>query len=196
MENAVYNTAETNEVRTMTESDYYAIPDDIKAELIEGQIYYMASPRTVHQILLLELASRINNYIKKNGGSCKVIIDIDTKLNTAKDTIVRPDISVICEPEKITEKRCEGSPDWIIEITSPSDPKHDYLTKLSLYQHVGVREYWIVDPDKRSVIVYRLTDDKFDTTCYTFCDTIPVGIYDDFIIDFNAINEAIETDRT
>ena len=174
----------------MTEADYYAIPDDIKAELIDGVIYYMASPRVVHQTILLQLASRIDEHIRKNNGDCRVIIDVDTKLQTEKDTIVRPDISVICDPEKITEKRIEGAPDWVIEIASPGEPKHDYLTKLSLYQRVGVREYWIVDPQKRSVITYRMGD-EFDTDCYTFHDSIPVGIYGGLTINFAAINDLI-----
>ena len=117
--------------------------------------------------------------------------DFDTKLDTEKDTIVRPDISVICDPDKITERRCEGTPDWIIEIVSPGNPKHDYLKKLELYQRVGVREYWIADPMKKTVIVYRMEDNAFDMTPYTFRDKIPVGIYDDFVIDFSLIDDRL-----
>ena len=186
------NTAEfkKNEARRMTEADYYALPDDVKAELIDGEIYYMASPGVTHQEILWRLASIIGGYIDAKEGECRVIPDCDTKLSTAEDTIVRPDISVICDPDKITDKGCEGSPDWIIEIASPGDPKHDYLTKLELYQRTGVREYWIVDPMKRSVITYRMSE-EFDTTCYTFRDSIPVGIYEDFIIDFTSIDDRL-----
>lgn len=180
-----------DEARNMTEADYYAISDDVKVELIDGEIYNMASPGVVHQEILWRLTALIDEYIDTKGGQCKVIPDLDTKLSTDRDTIVRPDISVVCDPDKLTEKRCEGSPDWIIEIASPGDPKHDYLTKLELYQRVGVREYWIVDPMKHSVIAYRMTEENFDTTCYTFNDNISAGIYDDLTINFARICEQV-----
>ncbi len=189
MENVVRQ--KKDEVRIMTEADYYAISDDVKVELIDGEIYNMASPGVVHQEILWRLTALIGEYIDTKGGQCKVIPDLDTKLSTDRDTIVRPDISVVCDPDKLTEKRCEGSPDWIIEIASPGDPKHDYLTKLELYQRVGVREYWIVDPMKHSVIAYRMSEESFDTTCYTFKDNIPTGIYDDLKINFAKICEQV-----
>lgn len=197
MNNAAYKlestgvgTKEKSEV-LKTEADYYNMPDDVRAELIDGEIIIMESPRATHQALLAELVYYIKEYIRKNKGNCKVLPDFDTKLSTADATIVRPDISVICDPDKITERRCEGAPDWIIEIVSPGNPRHDYLKKLELYQRVGVREYWIADPMKRAVIVYHLEDSAFDMTAYTFHDKIRVGIYDDFVIDFSAVDESI-----
>ena len=170
--------------RIMTEDDYYALPDDVRAELIDGRLFYMESPGLTHQKLLGRLYKVISNYIDSKNGNCQVIMDFDMKLDTAEDTIVRPDISVICDPDKLTERRCEGAPDWIIEIVSPGNPKHDYLTKLELYQRTGVREYWIVDPRKKAVTVYRLDENDFDMTCYSFQDKVQVGIYDDLTIDF------------
>ena len=122
-----------------TEEDYYALPDDVRAELIDGKIYYMSSPRVIHQTILRELLVQISTYIKSKNGACRVMPDLDTKLDTANDTIVRPDISVICDPDKLTERRCEGAPDWVIEIVSPGNPRHDYLTKLDLYSRTPVR---------------------------------------------------------
>ena len=154
-------------------------------------IYDMASPGVAHQIAVSKLLIHISNYIDSKGGRCIVIQDLDTKLDTVKDTIVRPDISVICDRDKLTDKRCEGSPDWIIEVASPGNLRNDYLRKLELYNRTGIREYWIVDPAKENVIVYRLAGDSFDMTPYTFRDKVKVGIYDDLVIDFEVISEAI-----
>ena len=173
--------------RIMTEDDYYALPDDVRAELIDGRLFYMESPGLTHQTVYGELFYQISAYIKSKNGSCRIVPDFDTKLDTTNDTIVRPDISRICDPDKLTERRCEGAPDWIIEIVSPGNPKHDYLTKLELYQRTGVREYWIVDPRKKTVTVYRLDENDFDMTCYSFQDKVQVGIYDDLTIDFAVI---------
>ena len=170
--------------RIMTEDDYYALPDDVRAELIDGRLFYMESPGLTHQTVYGELFYQISAYIKSKNGSCRIVPDFDTKLDTAEDTIVRPDISIICDPDKLTERRCEGAPDWIIEIVSPGNPKHDYLTKLELYQRTGVSEYWIVDPRKKTVTAYRLDENDFDMTYYSFQDKIRVGIYDDLTIDF------------
>ncbi|MBQ9361620.1 MAG: Uma2 family endonuclease [Lachnospiraceae bacterium] len=177
--------------RVMTEADYYALPDERRVELIDGVIYDMASPGVAHQKVLGKLYRSIADYIDSKDGKCEIIFDLDTRLDTAKDTIVRPDLSIICEPDKLTKKRCEGSPDWIIEIVSPSNPRNDYLRKLDLYQRVGVKEYWIVDPMKKRVIVYSLEKDAFEMTPYNFRDKIKAGIYDDLTIDFAPIDDMI-----
>lgn len=82
-------------------------------------------------------------------------------------------------------------PDWIIEIVSPSDPKHDYVDKLKLYLDAGVREYWIVNPMNKSVIVYHLDAEPFAMESHTFSDTVKAGIYDDFLIDFSEIDRLL-----
>lgn len=178
--------------RIMTEADYYNIPDERRVELIDGHIYDMASPGVIHQTVLGELFYLISDYIRKKGGRCRVLPDLDTKLDTDEDTIVRPDISVICDPEKLTDRRCEGSPDWIIEIVSPGNARNDYLRKLELYQRVGIREYWIVDPMKKSVIVYVFQGEDLDMTPYCFDDKITPDIYKDLIIDFSLIDEKLD----
>ncbi len=102
------------------------------------------------------------------------------------DTIVEPDISVICDPDKLNERGCLGAPDWIIEITSPSNPSHDYITKLSLYSAAGVCEYWIVDPQSRQIHVYHMQPNSFQLKSYSFDESIQVGIYNDFTINLAA----------
>lgn len=173
-----------------TEDDYYNIPEDIRAELIDGDIIYnMAAPSKIHQFILMEVSTIINNYIKSKGGKCRVVpAPFAVKLSKDRNTIVEPDISVICDPDKFTDRGCTGAPDWIIEIVSPSNSSHDYVTKLNLYLETGVREYWIVDPDKQKVFVYNLENDKFNVETYTFKDTIKVNIYEDFDIDFSTLD--------
>lgn len=160
-----------------TIEDFYALPEGTRAELIDGVIYDMApSPLRIHQEISMELSAKIFNYIKNNKGICKVYTaPFDVKLS--ENTVVIPDISVICDPSKLTDKGCSGAPDWIIEIVS-SNAIHDYLVKLNLYQSYGVREYWIVDPKKQSVTVYRFSE-NFDMEKYDFSETIPVWIYKD-----------------
>lgn len=171
-----------------TETDYYALPEDVRAELIDGQIYYQAAPSRIHQKILMEVSGTIRDYIKSKGGSCEVYpAPFAVKLTEDKKTIVEPDISVICDRDKLTDNGCTGEPDWIIEIVSPGNSSHDYLRKLNLYADAGVREYWIVNPMKQSIFVYYLEEIKFEATAYTFQDKIKVNIYDDLWIDFQEI---------
>jgi len=170
-----------------TLDDIYALPDGERAELIDGQIYYMAPPSRKHQEILLELASLIRDYIKAKGGSCKpYIAPFAVFLNGDDKNYVEPDISVICKPDNLTDKGCNGAPDWIIEIVSPGSRKIDYYTKLFKYRTAGVREYWIVDPDKNRITVYNFESE--DTTDYTFSEIIKAGIYEDLMIDFSQWN--------
>lgn len=175
--------------KTYTEEDYYNLPEDVRAELIDGQFYDMAAPNRIHQEILMELSATIRNYVKSKGGSCRVYpAPFAVKLFDDNKNIVEPDISVICDTEKLTEKGCTGAPDWIIEIASPSDPKHDYITKLNLYSNAGVREYWIVDPRYHKIHVYNMEKENFMLNSYSFNDIIKAGIYNDLSIDFSSLN--------
>lgn len=172
-----------------TEDDYYNIPEDVRAELIDGQIYYQAAPNRIHQEILSALHIRIGNYINANKGSCRVYpAPFAVKLFYDRKNVVEPDISVICDPDKLTDQGCTGAPDWIIEIISPGNPEHDYIRKLNLYKDAGVREYWIVDPRSEQILVYCLEQSAFKLELYTFQDKIKVNIYDDLWIDFQDLN--------
>lgn len=170
-----------------TEEDYYNTPEGVRCELINGSLVYaQAAPSRIHQEILMELAGTIREYIKAKGGTCRVYpAPFAVRLQKDQDTIVEPDISVICDPTKLTDRGCTGAPDWIIEIVSFSNAGHDYVTKLNLYRNAGVREYWIIDPGSRSVLVYRMKQEEFFVHAYTFQDRIPVGIYEDLIIGFS-----------
>ena len=169
-----------------TEEDYYNLPENVRAELINGQIYYMSAPSRIHQEILMFLSKTIANYIDSKKGPCKVYpAPFAVKLFSEDDrNVVEPDISVICDPNKLTDRGCTGAPDWIVEIVSPSNSSHDYIRKLNLYADAGIREYWIVNPIKESIFVYHLEETKFEAAAYTFQDKIKVNIYDDLWIDF------------
>ncbi len=168
-----------------SEEDYYNIPEDTRAEIIDGQIYYQAAPSRVHQKILSELHITIGQYIKSKGGSCQIYpAPFSVKLFEDRPTIVEPDISIICDNSKLTDRGCTGAPDWIIEIISPGTASHDYIHKLNLYADAEVREYWIVDPLEQTVFVYYLEKDKFRAVAHTFHDKIKVNIYNDLYINF------------
>ena len=170
-----------------TEDDYYNLAEDIRAELIDGNIYYQAAPSRIHQTILGELYTTIHNYIKSKGGSCKVYpVPFAVKLKGDRKTIVEPDISIICDRDKLTERGCTDAPDWIIEIASPGNSSHDYFTKLNLYVDAGVREYWIINYTNQTIFVYYLEETLFEASAYNFQDVVKVNIYDDLYIDFSA----------
>lgn len=165
------------QARIYTIEDIYNLPEGERAELIDGQIYYMAPPSPKHQEIVGELFATIRNYIKQKGGSCKPYISpFAVYLDKRSNTYVEPDISVICNPDKLTDKGCEGAPDWIIEVVSPSSRKMDYSTKNTLYSDAGVREYWIVDPLKERTTIYQYENDAAPVI-FPFSSDIAVGIY-------------------
>lgn len=169
-----------------TIDDIYALPDGQRAELIDGKIYYMAPPTRRHQEIAGELFTVISNYIKANNGSCKPYISpFAVFLNEDDRNYVEPDISVICDKNKLTDRGCSGAPDWIIEIVSPGSRRMDYFTKLFKYRTAGVREYWIADPEKNRITVYNFESE--DTIEYSFSDSIQSGIYEDLAIDFSTL---------
>lgn len=178
--------------KSYTIDDIYALPDGKRAELIDGQIYYMAPPSRKHQEISGELFGIIREYIKSKNGSCKpYTAPFAVFLNKNDNNYVEPDISVICDPNKLNDRGCNGAPDWILEIVSPSSRRMDYFTKLFKYRISGVREYWIVDPDKNRILVYNFESEN--TGDYTFSDSIKAGIYDDLYIDFSEIAELLDT---
>lgn len=171
-------TALENEKR-YTADEYLAMTDLIgNYELIDGVIYDMSpSPNQNHQRMVKRISGKIDRYIEENKGKCEVFIaPSDVKLDDSN--IVQPDVFVVCDPDKLDGQMCNGAPDWIIEILSPSNERHDTVDKLYKYSAAGVREYWIVDLTEQRVIVYPFSTTKI-TGIFTFDDEIPVGIYKD-----------------
>lgn len=172
--------------RIYTIDDIYNLPDGQRAELIDGQLYMMAPPSRSHQRIVIELCTIINNYIKANRGNCEVdIAPFAVFLNEDDRNYVEPDISVICDKNKLTDRGCTGAPDWIIEVVSPGSQRMDYMVKLFKYRTAGVHEYWIVDPKDKTVSVYDFAND--DMRKYEFADKVKAGIYENLEIDFSEI---------
>ena len=160
-----------------TSEDYWNLPEEERAELINGKFYDMAPPSRIHQKLVSKLTALLNQYIADHHGSCEVYpAPFAVNLDADDKDWVEPDVSVICDPNKLTDRGCSGAPDLIIEIVSPSSRKMDYSLKNMIYSQAGVREYWIVDPAKEKVVVYCYENDS-DPCLYSFDADIPVGIY-------------------
>ena len=144
-----------------TYADYALWPDDQRWELINGEVYAMTAPQRLHQEIVFELGRQIGNYLQ--GKPCKAYTaPFDVRLprknetDAKVETVVQPDLSVICDPSKLDKLGCRGAPDWIIEVLSPSTALKDMNTKCSLYELHGVQEYWIIHPDDRWLLVYTL----------------------------------------
>ena len=171
-----------------TIDDIYSLPEGSRAELIDGQIYYMAPPTRNHQEILSFLHAAIYNHIAKNKGECKVYPAPFAVFLFADDSkYLEPEISLICYKNKLNDHGCNGAPDWVIEIVSPGSRPMDYYTKLSLYRSAGVREYWIVDPMKQIILVYDMEHDSAPAI-YSFADNIKSNIYEDLWIDFRKLD--------
>lgn len=180
-----------------TYDDYLKFTDDEVVEIIDGRIFAMSpAPSRIHQEIIMEISSEIRNYIKVNNGNCKVypapfdvVLKKDDEDIKKSKNIVQPDISVICDKSKLTDKGCTGSPDMIVEVVSPFNPSNDYIKKLSLYEEYKVKEYWIVNSMQKSILVYSLDNDVYGApSFYTFNDEIKVGIFENLKIDFKSLD--------
>lgn len=175
----------------ITLTQYEALPEDKRAEVFEGTVYNMAGPSQIHQALSMQLSNIIFNYIKNKNGQYSVFTaPFDVKLSDTPLTIVQPDIMVVCDKNKLDEKRCNDAPDFIIEITSPGNSSDDYIRKLYYYKKYGVREYWIVD-SKRKIITVNFFENNIVSVQYPFDSIIKVNIYDDLFIDFSEISDVL-----
>ncbi len=162
-----------------TLDDYYAIPDDRRVELIDGVIYDMSSPTSFHQLIAGEIYRQVSNFIIDNNGDCMPFIaPIDVQLDEDNRTMVQPDVLIVCNPNKILSQNVFGAPDFVLEVISPGTKRKDYLTKLHKYENAGVREYWLVDPYQKTILVY-LFDSDNSPTIYPIDSSVPVGIYDE-----------------
>ncbi len=176
-----------------TIEDYYALPDEQRVELIDGVFYDMSAPTTIHQIIGLGIANQIKNYISSNKGQCVPLISpCDVQLDMDNKTMIQPDFMIVCDRSKIIRLRVYGAPDFIVEVLSPSTRKKDMSLKVSKYENAGVREYWLIEPDKQVIVVYTF-EGEGSISFYSFKDKVPVYIYDGKCeVDFAPILEDIE----
>ena len=182
-----HSTHELNEAvpeyKRYTYANYCTWGDDERWELIDGVQYAMGTPSQAHQEALGALFNQLYNYMK--GKHCKVLaapFDVRLNFDTADDTVVQPDILVVCDKSKLDGKSCNGAPDMVIEIISPSTAIHDKILKFRRYLQAGVREYWTVDPDDKTVLVYILKNGEYVAANYGNDDAIPVHVLEGCII--------------
>lgn len=173
-----------------TLEDYYALPDEQRVELIDGVFYDMAAPTLLHQLLSKEICQLLDTYIRKNNGKCITFLaPADVQLDCDDKTMVQPDLFVLCDLKKMKLNKVYGAPDLVVEVLSKSTKRKDMYLKLEKYINADVREYWLVDPDKRSVLVYDFQNDELPKI-YGFDSKVPVSIFDGACeIDFNIIYE-------
>ena len=176
---------------TYTLDDYYALPDERRVELIDGVIYDMSCPLRVHQAILGQLHLQLAPCVEEHPECELFFAPADVRLDNDNRTMVQPDLYIVCGKEETDKRRLNGAPDFVIEILSPSNRAHDMIRKLNKYHNAGVREYWIVDPEKLRVMVYDFTEDIY-VKLYTFEDTIPVLISQgECSVDFRKILEKV-----
>ncbi len=176
-----------------TLEDYYALPDDQRAELIDGVIYDMSAPTSVHQLIAGEVYFQIASFIRSHGGDCiPFIAPVDVQLNRDNCTMVEPDVLICCDPDLIKEKNIYGAPDFVLEVISPGTSRKDFTIKLTKYQEAGVREYWIVDPYKKMIFVYFFESETCCPGLYSIDADVPVNIYQgELTINLSALEKWI-----
>lgn len=187
--------------RKYTYADYLTWQFDELVELIRGKVFRMSpAPNTSHQACSSNLHVIIGSYLRNK--ACKVFsapFDVrlplppDQQASDKIDTIVQPDLCVICDLAKLDAKGCQGAPDWIIEILSESTAHKDLTDKFDLYQRAGVREYWVVHPSEGTVLPYLLTDEGayelIRPNPFTVGEEVPVGIFPDLVVELGEVFE-------
>ena len=171
-----------------TIDDYLSTPEDELVELIDGYLIHVGTPSIYHQDIVGEVYYYIKDYLKKKKGPCKVLVaPASVRLENDDRTVLLPDLFILCDPKKSDGTMINGAPDFVAEVLSPSSHKRDCIVKLNKYWKAGVREYWIINPEKKIVTVYLFQgpDKEFDVKIYNFTDKIPVNIFSDLSIDFN-----------
>ena len=173
--------------KVYTVEDIEELPEGVRAELIDGQMFYMATPARKHQGLVGNLFGEIFAYLNQNKGKCAVYpAPFAVYLNEDNRTYLEPDITVVCDRDKLDDKGCHGAPDFVAEILSPSSRSRDCLLKLIRYREAGVREYWIVDPERETVTVYDFAENTVGS--YTFGDKVRVNLFPGLEIDFGGMD--------
>ncbi len=177
--------------RPYTYGDYLTWRDDERWELIDGVPYNMTpAPSRIHQRVSRELLRQIADYL--DGKTCEVYAaPFDVRLpqgdeeDEGIETVVQPDLVVVCDPKKLDERGCRGAPDWVIEILSPETAARDMKIKRDLYERVGVREYWLVDPANKTVQIYlQGADGRYGRPeIYAAGDRVKVGIFPELVVD-------------
>lgn len=181
-----------------TYADYLQWPDDTRYELIDGEAFRMApTPLIEHQEFAGEVYCQLANQL--DGQPCRpCIAPVDVRLpradeaDAAIDTVVQPDVLVVCDPSKIDRRGVRGAPDWVLEVLSPSTAAHDQIAKRRTYERAGVREYWLVHPGDRTLTVYVLENGQYGRPeIYELKDATPIGVLPGVSIAWDALIERL-----
>ena len=178
-----------------TAGDYEKLRKDHRIELIDGYIYNLAAPTATHQIIVGAIITELKNFVRKKKKKCiPFAASVSVRLDQDDKTAVEPDLMILCDPAKIRREKEDiwGAPDLVMEVLSPSTRGKDTTKKLSKYCAGGVREYWVIDPKYKQIIVYSFEQDN-RVKLYTFEDKVPIGIWNgECEIDFAQISAEIE----
>ena len=151
---------ESHTKESYTIDDYFALPDDVRKELIDGQFYDMAEPTLAHQSAVGYIHASLLWQIRGKGGSCMPFVSpIGVQLDQDDKTVVEPDVVVLCKRELMRRRVIYGAPDFVLEVLSPSTRKKDMSLKLHKHINAGVREYLMIDPDRKQLICYQIEND-------------------------------------
>ncbi len=173
--------------KNKTVEDILWLKNGQRAELIDGNMYYISPPSIRQQEIIAWLAEKISNYIKENKKLCKIFKSpFPVYISNDKKNYVEPGLSIICNEGIVQDGKCSGAPDWITEVVSLHDRWTVYYLKLVKYCQSGVREYWIADLAERAVVVYNF--EQMNYKRYTFNDKIKSGILEGLEIDFSPIS--------
>lgn len=176
-----------------TLEDYYNMPEDRRVELIDGVIYDMSAPAPLHQLIAGLVYARILAFIEKNKGDCiPFIAPADVQLDCDARTMIQPDVFILCKQDKLKRFGIYGAPDFVLEILSKSTKKKDMTVKLMKYMEAGVKEYWVIDPDKRLLIVY-IGEEEGIPRIYPLQGEAGVNLYQgELRINLDEINNLID----
>jgi Uma2 family endonuclease len=173
-----------------TYADFLEWDEGDRGELLDGEFFMFAAPSTEHQRVLMELAYQIKDFLK--GKSCKVFpapfaVRLNPLADNSDDTVLEPDIVVVCDSSKLDKRGCNGAPDLVVEISSQSTARYDKVEKFRRYQAAGVREYWIVDPDSKTVQACVLEKGRYILSSYDDTSPAPVAILPGCRIDLETV---------
>ncbi|MCL2351970.1 MAG: Uma2 family endonuclease [Firmicutes bacterium] len=176
-----------------TYEDWLNFDDGVHAEIVDGRIYMMAEPSQRHQEILMELGTQFHTFLR--GKPCRVFpAPFGVKLFKNRHTILEPDLSVVCDRSKLNGKICDGAPDLVVEILSPSTSGYDKIIKLNQYLQAGVKEYWIIGPEDSTVTVCTLENGKYVVGGYIYPNetgetVVPVKVLPGLEIDLRQVFE-------
>lgn len=175
-----------------TLEDYYNLPEDKHAELIDGEFYYHGSTNCIHQRLSVSILFSIESFIRKREGKCMVFhAPFDVNLDCDDKTMLQPDILILCDRDKIKTWGIYGHPDFCMEIVSESSRRLDCIKKLQKYVDAGVREYWILDPSRKVMMTYWWEDDYLPHV-YPLSGKLGIKLYqEELMIDLDELAELI-----